>query len=332
AARNGILIKGGAYLEKFDTVDVLALDKTGTVTVGKPRVHKIITVNGASKEELLSIAASMESRSEHPLAEAILQYARRHRVTPSPVGSFEALTGRGIRGEIGGKTYFLGNHRLFEESGWCDEQIHPYLEKFKNQQHTAVILGSQEKVLGVIAIADAPRKGAAEAIQRLRKAGVKKFVMVTGDNQSTAEAIARELGIDEVRAELLPEDKVKVIQELKAGGQCVAMVGDGINDAPALATADIGVSMGASATDTALETADITLMNDDLTKLAVLKKLSRKTLRIIQQNIFLALFLKGIFVVLAIPGLATLWMAVFADMGASLLVVFNGLRVLGNRN
>ena len=242
--------------------------------------------------------------------------------------NFESITGKGVRASINGTTYLIGNHRLFEENGWCEDEIHQHLEKIERKNHSAIILGKKERILGIIDIADSIRENTAEAIENLNRAGIRKTIMLTGDNYQTAAAIAGDLKIDEFHAELLPEDKVIAIKNLLAEYEQVAMIGDGINDAPALATATIGISMGTSGTDTALETADIALMKDDLGKLAYLKKLSRKTVRIIKQNIFTALFLKGIFVLLAIPGLATLWMAVFADMGASLLVVFNGLRAL----
>jgi Cd2+/Zn2+-exporting ATPase len=328
AARNGILIKGGAYLEKFEYIKVMAFDKTGTLTVGQPQVDQIITLNQHSEAELLTIAASIESRSEHPLAQAVLDAARAKQITPQPVTSFEALTGKGVQASVNGTAYYIGNHRLFEENGWCEEQIHPHLETIQQHNHTAVIIGDQKHLLGVISIADTYRAEACLAVRDLKASGIQKTVMLTGDNKQTAAAISREIGLDDFRAELLPEDKVAAVKQLSNQYGGVAMVGDGINDAPALAAADIGISMGTSATDTALETADIALMNDDLSRLAYLKKLSGKSLRIIKQNIFWAIFLKGIFVLLAIPGWATLWMAVFADMGASLMVIFNGLRAL----
>lgn len=328
AARNGILVKGGAYLENFSRVQALAFDKTGTLTEGKPRVQTIIPINHFTEAEILTIAASIESRSEHPLAQAIVDYAQTSNIPLQPLENFESITGKGVRAAIHGETYLIGNHRLFEESGWCEAEIHQHLEKIERKNHSAIILGKEEQILGIIAIADAIRENADRAIQDLHRAGIQKTIMLTGDNHQTAAAIAHELGIDEFHAELLPEDKVTAVKKLLTQYEQVAMVGDGINDAPALATATMGISMGTSGTDTAIETADIALMKDDLSKLAYLKRLSRKTVRIIKQNIFIALFLKGIFVALAIPGLATLWMAVFADMGASLLVVFNGLRVL----
>jgi Cd2+/Zn2+-exporting ATPase len=330
AARNGILIKGGAYLENFGQLKALAFDKTGTLTEGKPGVQKIIPLNGSSEDEILAIAASIESRSEHPLAQAIVDYAQLKNISFQPLASFESLTGKGVRATIDGKTYLIGNHRLFEENGWCEEEIHGHLAGIERKNHSAVILGHEKKVLGIISIADAIRQDADNAIQNLHRAGIQKTIMLTGDNYQTAEAIAQEIGIDEFHAELLPEDKVEAVKNLLTQYKQVAMIGDGINDAPALATATMGISMGTSGTDVALETSDIALMKDDLSKLAYLKRLSRKTVCIVKQNIFTALFLKGIFVILAIPGLATLWMAVFADMGASLIVVFNGLRALKN--
>ncbi|MDZ7400754.1 MAG: heavy metal translocating P-type ATPase [candidate division KSB1 bacterium] len=330
AARNGILIKGGAYLENFSRLKALAFDKTGTLTLGQPRVQAIIPINNFSEHEILTIAASLESRSEHPLAEAIVEYAQSKGIAFRPIEKFESLTGKGVRASIAGTTYLIGNHRLFEENGWCEAEIHEHLERLERKNFSAIILGKEEMVLGIIAIADALRPGTDQAIQALRQSGIHRTIMLTGDNFQTAEAIAQEVGIDEFLAELLPEDKVAAIKKLQSQYGEVAMVGDGINDAPALAMATMGISMGGSGTDTALETADIVLMKDDLGKLAYLKALSRKTGRIIKQNIFTALFLKAIFVALAIPGLATLWMAVFADMGASLMVVFNGLRALNS--
>jgi len=328
AARNGILIKGGAYLENFSRLKALAFDKTGTLTEGKPRVQSIIPINHFSETEILSIAASIESRSEHPLAQAIVDYAQSKNISLQSLEKFESITGKGVRAAINDTTYLIGNHRLFEENGWFEEEIHEHLDKIERKNYSAIILGKEKQILGIIAITDAIRENADKAIEDLHRSGIQKTVMLTGDNHQTAEAIAREIGIDEYHAELLPEDKVDAVKKLLTQFEQVAMIGDGINDAPALATATMGISMGTSGTDTALETADIALMKDDLGKLAYLKRLSRKTVRIIKQNIFIALFLKAIFVILAIPGLATLWMAVFADMGASLLVVFNGLRAL----
>ncbi|GAB4367216.1 MAG: heavy metal translocating P-type ATPase [Calditrichia bacterium] len=331
AARSGILIKGGTHLEGFDRIKVLAFDKTGTITRGEPRVQSIITLNNTGEKELLQIVSAIESRSEHPLARAILEYSRSKGIPYQPVDQFELLAGRGARGTFKGKTYYVGNHRLFEENHICDSELHADLELVENRNHTAVIVGNEEKILGIISIGDEVREKAQEAISELKQNGIRRTVLLTGDNFTTAEAIARQVGIDEYFAELLPQDKVKVMKKLLDEYEAVAMVGDGINDAPALATATIGISMGYSGTDTALETADVALMNDDLTRLPFLKRLSSKTGVIIKQNILIALFLKALFFALAVPGWATLWMAVFADMGASLLVIFNGLRVLSFR-
>jgi len=328
AARHGILIKGGNYLENFHKVKILAFDKTGTLTYGRPSVQSIVTLNDFSSKEILQIAASIESNSEHAIARAIMTHAQAQDIPLKPVQNFQAITGRGARADLAGHTYYIGNHKLFEENGWCQEDVHEHLYKIENQKHTAVLVGNQNRLIGVIALADEVRMDAAQALQKLQQAGVERTVMLTGDNEMTAGSISQKVGITEYYSELLPADKVSTIKRLKEGGKLVGMVGDGINDAPALATANIGISMGASGSDTAIETADIALMKDDLNKIAYLKQLSRRTVRIVKQNIFISLLLKFIFFVLAIPGFATLWMAVFADMGASLIVIFNGLRLL----
>ncbi len=328
AARNGILIKGGSYLENFDKIKVIAFDKTGTLTTGMPAVRSVQTLNNHSREALLRIAASLEAHSEHPLGKAIFNYALQQGISPVPVNKFTSIIGKGAKGIIDGEMYYVGNHRLFEEEEICEEAVHSELNKLENSSNTAVLVGNQKALLGLIAIADEVRDIAPSAIKRLKKLGIRKTVMLTGDNAVTARAIAGQIGIDQFKAELLPDQKVEIIHQLMSGNEMVGMVGDGINDAPALASATMGIAMGVSGSDTAIETADIALMEDDLSRIAYLKGLSRKTVRIIKQNIFIALFLKGLFFALAIPGLATLWMAVFADMGASLMVIFNGLRAL----
>ena len=328
AARHGILIKGGRYLEEFGRIQVIAMDKTGTVTEGKARVVQILGLNGRSDMELLQLAASAESRSEHPVSKAITNRAEQEKIKLLPVDSFQALPGKGLKAKVNGGNLVIGNHALFEELNLCDESIHTKLEQIENANQTAVLVGNEKELLGILSIADSIRPQAKTTIDELHRAGIKKVVMLTGDNHRTARAIAQEIGIDEFYAELLPQDKVKAIEKIKKEYKGVAMVGDGINDAPALAAASIGVSMGSSGTNQALETADIALMKDDLSKLPYLKRLSKYAIRNIKQNISISLGLKAIFLMLAIPGLATLWMAVIADMGASLLVVFNGLRVL----
>ncbi len=328
AARNGILIKGGASLEIFNRVCALALDKTGTLTTGQPAVGKITAVGATSPEEVLQIAASLESRSEHPLGKAIVDYARKREIKILPVDEFESQTGLGIKARIESKTYLVGNHRMFDSRGLLTAEINRILDEYEHRKQSLILVGDQQKILGIIAVSDAVRQNARQAMDKLKRSGIRHLIMLTGDNQAAATAIAQETGMEDFRAELMPEDKLNIVQELLKTYRWVAMVGDGINDSPALAAATVGISMGASGTDTALETADIALMNDDLNKLSFLKYLSERSVTIIKQNIFFALFLKSVFFVLALPGLVTLWMAVFADMGASLLVIFNGLRAL----
>jgi Cd2+/Zn2+-exporting ATPase len=328
AFRNGILIKGGAYLEKFSRIDALAFDKTGTLTHGKPTVTSLIPINGYDESEILQIALTIELQSEHALADAIVQYAESRGATSLTAKEFRIFTGMGATANINGTTYHIANHRYFEEKGWCNDQVHEHLWEIENQRKTAVILSKEQEVIGIFSISDAIRTEAPRVLKTLKNLGLNKLLMLTGDNKITAAAIAEKLGIDRYFAELLPADKVTTIQNLKTEHDVVGMIGDGINDAPALATATIGISMGASGSDTAIETADISLMTDNLEHLVYLRFLSEKTVRIIKQNIFISLFLKAIFFALAIPGLATLWMAVFADMGASLIVIFNGMRAL----
>jgi Cd2+/Zn2+-exporting ATPase len=285
-------------------------------------------LNEYSKEEVLKIAASLESKSQHPIAEAIYSHAERKGIILHDVQESFVLEGSGIGGNIDGKRYFIGNHELFEERKCCDNTVHQLLSKIEDENHTAVLLGDEKKLLGIFSISDTVRDTAPQAIQKLKKYGVEHLILLTGDNHRTAEAVAKAVNIDTFYSELLPEDKVRTIKKVKQQFKTVAMVGDGINDAPALAAADIGIAMGASGTDVALETSDIALMKDDLLKIPYLKKLSNFTLSVIKQNIFIALGLKFTFLILALPGWATLWMAVFADMGASLIVIFNGMRVL----
>jgi Cd2+/Zn2+-exporting ATPase len=328
AIRKGILIKGGRFLENFTKLDAIAFDKTGTLTEGKPVVRKIISEGNFQEEEILNLAASLESKSEHPIAESIVKYANKRHCTPREVDNFKAIEGKGIEGDISGEKYIVGNHKLFEERGWCDEKVHATLDKIEDERHTAILIGNSKEIIGIISISDSLRDSGKDIIETLRKSDIKEIVLLTGDNHRTAEKIAHAIGINSYYAELLPEDKVAVIEGLKENYNQVAMVGDGVNDAPSLAAADIGIAMGTGGSDAALDTADIVLVKDDLEGLSYLKHLSKLTLRIIKQNIFIALGLKFIFLALAIPGLATLWMAVFADMGASLLVIFNGLRTL----
>jgi Zn2+/Cd2+-exporting ATPase len=330
AARQGILIKGGAYLEGGKYLKAVALDKTGTLTTGRPVVTDVVPLGDGSPEYLLHLAASLDAGSEHPVASAIVALcAKGHDCKPLPVMEFEALVGRGVTGKIDGKRYYVGNHRLTEENKVCSPEVEAVLAQFESAGKTPVILTDDSKALAVLGVADTLRETSVQAIQELHALGI-RTLMLTGDNQNTAEAIAKLAGVDDPKGDLLPEDKLTIINSLleKYGKEGVGMIGDGINDAPALAKASIGFAMGAAGTDTAIETADVALMEDDLRKLPAFVRLSRKTGQVLIQNISLALGIKIVFFILAIFGKTTLWMAVFADLGASLLVIINGLRML----
>jgi len=328
SANLGILIKGGVHLENSGKWQTIVFDKTGTLTKGKPEVIDIVPLENMSQEEILRLAATVESRSEHHLARAIIEKAEEWRLAVEEPTDFQSLTGRGAQARINGHLYFIGNHRLFEEKKLCTPELDKLMDKLESANYSLVIIGDETKALGVIIIADALRPEASRSLRELRALGVKKLMMLTGDNRKTAEVLARQLEMDDFAAELLPEDKIEAIRSLIAQGEKVAMVGDGVNDAPALAMATTGIAMGTAGTDAALETADIALMKDNLLGLPLVVQLGKKTLKIIKQNITLALLIKFIFFALTIPGLATLWMAVFADMGASFIVIFNGLRLL----
>ncbi len=329
AARQGILIKGGAFLELTGKLDAIAFDKTGTVTHGRPEVTGIHRFDGGiSERDLLQILANLEFRSEHPLAEAILKKAVFEGIVPEEPEDFISLPGEGIRGTVSGRTFFAGSHRLIEQSGLCSDHIHNDLLDLEKEGKTVIFIGSEGILIGAVTLEDQIRQGLVETLEELRENGIQRLVMLTGDNKETARGIAGRIGIDGYRAEQLPQDKVSAIEELKANHELVAMVGDGINDAPALASASVGIAMGVIGSDAALETADIALMSDDLSKLPVILRLGKRTLRIIRQNIGFALITKVVFLTLAPLGYVNLWMAVAADMGASLLVIFNGLRLL----
>ncbi len=329
AARKGILIKGGVYLEEGHQLTTLALDKTGTITHGKPAQTDFIALTGDDDIQIHTLAASLAARSDHPVSLAITRTANESGIALLDVADFAAIPGRGVKGSIDGHTYQLGNHQLIEELGLCSAEIEAKLMPLERQGKTAVLLANQSGVVGIYAVADTVRETSRQAIAELHSLGV-RILMLTGDNAHTAEAIAIEVGIDEARGNLLPENKLTAIEELlkDGNGGKIGMVGDGINDAPALARADIGFAMGAAGTDTAIETADVALMDDDLRKIPTFVRLSRDTATVLKQNIALALGIKLVFLMLTIFGMATMWMAVFADMGASLLVVANGLRLL----
>jgi len=331
AARAGVLIKGGAFLEAAGRVNAFALDKTGTLTRGIPEVQEILPLNGHTQAELLARAAALEAHSEHPLAAAVMRKARSENVKPLAAQDFRALRGRGAEATIDARLFWAGSHRLLHEKGVEESEIHAHAQRMEDAGHSLIIVGSDRHVCGLISVADSIRPEAAALIRQLKTAGVRHVAMLTGDNQGTAEAVGRAVGVDEVRAELLPEDKVQAVQEMARKHGMVAMVGDGVNDAPALATADLGIAMAAAGTDAAIETADIALMSDDLARLPWLVRHARRSLRIIRQNIGFALGVKAMFMALALVQVATLWMAIAADMGASLVVIFNALRLLNGR-
>ncbi|WP_411185833.1 heavy metal translocating P-type ATPase [Pseudomonas sp.] len=327
AARKGILIKGGVYLESGSKLGFLALDKTGTITHGKPVQTDYLPLVEQNAAAHHSQAASLAGRSDHPVSQAIAKQAAEQGLPTQAVEGFSALPGRGVQGTIDGATFYLGNHRLVEELGLCSDELESRLEGLERQGKSVVVLCDAERPLTLFAVADTVKASSSEAIEQLHALGVKTS-MLTGDNPHTAAAIAQQVGIDEARGNLLPVDKLQAIEALQARGFVVGMVGDGINDAPALAKAEIGFAMAAAGTDTAIETADVALMDDDLRKIPAFIRLSQQTSAILKQNIILALGIKALFLIITLTGEATMWMAVFADMGVSLLVVFNGLRLL----
>jgi Zn2+/Cd2+-exporting ATPase len=324
SARRGILIKGGIYLETARNLKAVALDKTGTITEGKPKLVDWSAMNGADAAQVKRLAASLAKRSDHPVSKAIFAGLNE---PGDEVDAFTALSGRGTQGTVAGQSLVLGNHRLIEERGQCSDALEEALRAQEKLGRTVTLLADDKDVLALFSVADTIRSSSREAITRLKAMGVTP-VMLTGDNDATAQAVALQAGIDDARGNLLPEDKLTAISDLQKRYGTTGMSGDGINDAPALALADVGFAMGGAGTDTAMEAADVVIMNDDLGRIAEVIDLSKKTHAVLWQNISLALGIKLIFFVWAIFGSATMWMAVFADMGASLLVVANGLRLL----
>jgi Cd2+/Zn2+-exporting ATPase len=328
AARNGVLVKGGLHLETPSRLKAVAMDKTGTLTEGRPTVVQVVTMNGHTEAELLERAAAMESHSDHPLARAIVAYSEAQGVRALPATEFSIIPGLGARGVWRGKEYWLGSHRYLEERGQETPEVHEQLEELSRSGRTVVVIGNEAHVCGFVALADRLRPESRAMVAELRAAGVEHVVMLSGDNPGTAAAIGHEAGVTEIRADLLPADKVTAIAELVDRYGVVAMVGDGINDAPALSRASLGVAMGAAGSDTAMEAADVALMSDDLSKLPWLIGHSRRMVGIIRANIVLSLLVKAVFVLLTVRGHASLWAAIAADMGVSLLVIFNALRLL----
>ena len=327
AARRGILIKGGVYLEQGRKLKVIAFDKTGTITKGEPAVTDFLPEPGQEAEQALGWVAALAARSDHPLSRAIAAYGEQRSVSPAELTEFVALPGRGTKGRLNGDWLYLGSHRLIEDLNVCRPDLEVMFETLERQGKSVVVLATEHGVVAVFGVADTVRETSRSAIADLHSLGV-QTVILSGDNQQTATAIAAQVGIDDARGSLLPEEKLEAIEDLVEQYGQVGMTGDGINDAPALAAASIGFAMGVAGSDTALETADVALMDDDLRKLPAFIRLSRRTGGILAQNIGLALGIKAVFLALAVAGEATLWMAILADMGASLLVVFNGLRLI----
>lgn len=330
AAKNGVLIKGGIHLEEAGRIKAVAFDKTGTLTKGFPEVTEIVAIGGRNEAEVLAIAAGIEKGSQHPLASAIVRKAEQTGASLSlPVDDIQSITGKGIKATIGGQLFYIGSPKLFDELEFeVAESAREQVAKMQSQGKTVMGLGTQKEILALIAVADSVRDSSKAVIDELRALGVNKTIMLTGDNQAAAEAIGQQLGVTEIKAELLPQDKLESVKKLRESYSIVAMVGDGVNDAPALAASTVGIAMGGAGTDTALETADIALMADDLRKLPYTIRLSQKTLSVIKQNVIFSLGIKLLAFVLIVPGWLTLWLAILADMGATLIVTLNSLRLL----
>ncbi|EOP98670.1 heavy metal translocating P-type ATPase [Bacillus cereus] len=330
AARNGVLIKGGTALEIAGSLNAIAFDKTGTLTEGKPKVMHVRSLD-CTEDELLSIAATIEEYSNHPIAKAITAYAKEHQTSIQSGTEFRAIVGKGAQVTITGETYYAGNKALYEDLGVSLQIWNEPIREMQRIGQTVILVGTNKVILGMISVADSIRSTTYGTIQELKRSGIRETVMLTGDNEGTAEHIAQKAKVDRYFANLLPEDKVHSVKQLQSEGKIVAMIGDGINDAPALATANLGIAMGGAGTDTAMETADIVLMADNLEKLPYTMKLSRKALRIIKQNIWFSLIIKFIALAFIFPGWLTLWMAVLSDTGAALIVILNSMRLLRNK-
>lgn len=336
AARNGVLIKGGIHLEEMGAIKAIAFDKTGTLTEGIPVVTDYLPQLNKNSNEILMIVAALEKGSQHPLASAILKKAEQENLPYEDleIEDFSSITGKGIKGKVNNKMYYVGSPNLFEEilSDGIPSNLDEMISELQIQGKTVMVAGTPTEILALLAVADEVRGNSKSVIQKLHSLGIQKTIMLTGDNKGTATAIGQQVGVSEIQADLLPQDKLTFIKELRNKYDRVAMVGDGINDAPALAASTVGIAMGGAGTDTALETADIVLMADDLGKLPFTLKLSRKALFIIKQNITFSLGIKLLALLLVIPGWLTLWIAIFADMGATLIVTLNGIRLLGVKN
>jgi Zn2+/Cd2+-exporting ATPase len=332
AARNGVLIKGGIHLEEMGAIKAIAFDKTGTLTEGVPVVTDYLPQQNIDGNELLTIIAALENGSQHPLASAIMKKAEQEKLPYQEISieDFSSITGKGIKGKVNGIMYYVGSPNLFEEmlTTGIPSNLKVSITDLQNKGNTVMVVGSETEILALLAVADEVRGSSKAVIQKLHSLGIQETIMLTGDNAGTANAIGKQVGVSNIQSELLPQDKLSFIKELRNKYNRVAMVGDGVNDAPALAASTVGIAMGGAGTDTALETADIALMADDLGKLPFTLKLSRNALTIIKQNITFSLGIKLVALLLVIPGWLTLWIAIFADMGATLIVTLNGLRLL----
>lgn len=325
-AINGVLFKGGVYVEKLAKIDTIAFDKTGTLTEGKPVITDVIPFNNYSRKKILSIASSLECLSDHPLGKAIVEEADKEGANRECIENYTSIPGEGIKGKIGDEGYLVGRISLFDKKLLKD--LSETFSKLEDEGKTIVLVGKPDQIMGVIGITDKIRDECMNLVKSLHNNGIKQIIMITGDNERTAKAVAEKIGIDEYYAELLPEQKVTIIKKIIKKRQKVAMVGDGVNDAPSLTTADLGIAMGVAGSDTALEVADIALMNDDISRVSYLLTLGKKTISVIKQNIIVAIGVKLILAILVFPGLVTLWMAVaIGDMGVSLAVIMNALRL-----
>lgn len=333
-AKRGVLVKGGAILEVLGKVRALAVDKTGTLTEGKPKIQKIVKIGASTDLQILEIAAALEAHSTHPLAQAILKSAEEKNIKIKTISDFANVSGHGVEAIIDGHKYLLGNHKFAHDVGICSDELEKTLQSLEEQSFSVVVVGHKPhddcagEVLGIIALGDNIREGVQSTLQQIKSAGVNKIIMLSGDNQKTASAIGAAVGIQDAYGDLLPEDKVRHIEKLKSEYGTVAMIGDGINDAPAMAKSSVGIAMGFVGSDTAIETADMTLMTDDLKQVGVAIRAGRRTLRVIKFNIAFALVTKAIFLILTFIGYSNLWLAVAADTGAALLVIMNSLRLL----
>lgn len=332
AAKHGVLVKGGVHLEEMGMLKAVAFDKTGTLTKGVPAVTDIKFSAGENSSALFAVIAALENKSQHPLASAIVRKADTDTVPymDKVIEDFTSVTGKGLKGTVDGIVYYIGSPKYLEEhvEGGIPAEAAEEISRLQSEGKTVIVAGNDSEVLALIAVADEVRESSREVVSRLHELGIEKTIMLTGDNKGTAAAIGSQAGVTDIESDLLPEDKLNFVKDLQTNHGKVAMVGDGINDAPALAAATVGVAMGGAGTDTALETADIALMADDLKKLPFTIKLSRKTLAIIKQNIAFSIGVKLLALLLVIPGWLTLWIAIFADMGATLIVTLNGLRLL----